>query len=84
MAVKKYLDETGLGTLVTNIKTYVANNKTTFTGAQQNALDSGITSHLVGQITTNKNNITNLETTIKTGVTFKGKVTEFPANPQNG
>lgn len=83
----EYLDKQGLSTLVTNIKNKIIKD-----------IDARITTNQVAQIATNKTNIAtnttniatntnkiaNLEATIKTGVTFKGKVTDFPANPQNG
>lgn len=36
------------------------------------------------KVNANTTDISNLKTAVASGITFKGKVTEFPANPQNG
>ena len=83
----EYLDKQGLTTLVTNIKNKIAKDldaRITTTQVTQIATNKANIATNTTNIATNTNKIANLEATIKTGVTFKGKVTDFPANPQNG
>lgn len=46
-------------------------------------LNQGISNNST-KITANTNAIAALQETVKSGITFKGKVTDFPSNPENG
>ena len=65
----EYLDKQGLSTLVTNIKNKIAKD-----------LDARITTTQVAQIGINQTNIEALQSTVASGITFKGKKDTLPTS----
>lgn len=65
----EYLDKQGLSTLVTNIKNKITKD-----------LDARITTTQVAQIGINQTNIEALQSTVASGVTFKGKKDTLPTS----
>lgn len=73
---------TANGTIAVNGKNVAV--KGLGTAAYKAAEDFTLAADFTAYKNTNNTAISNLETAVKSGITFKGKVEDFPASPENG